>query len=144
MPVFPSCHPPPPSYLGNTVVLYSPWRENIFQKLFFPVFPILFKVSTICPLSPLSLWVRSSSLLGCPLYYFPLTFGITLFQSLQYIPIRYIFSKHLLILLPTCSKPFEWLPSPFQIKDKCLIFRGPSQSNLTLYFQIYLSLLLNT
>lgn len=87
--VFLSCCAPLPPHFGNRVMLYSPWRENIFQKFFFLVFPILFKVSTLWPLSPLFLWVRSSSLLRCPLYYFPLTFGITLFQSLQYIPIKY-------------------------------------------------------
>lgn len=53
-----------------------------------------------------------------------------------------ILSTQVLIVLSICSKPFEWLPTAFQMKNKSLIFRGPSQSNLTLYFQIYLSPLL--
>lgn len=61
---------------------------------------------------------------------FSLTLGLILFQHLQSIPITHIFSKHVLIVLPTFSKHFEWLCTTFQIKGKCLIFRGPDLHNL--------------
>lgn len=71
--------------------------------------------------------------------FFPLPFGLTLFQALQYIPIRCIFPKQCSNHIIHVFKNFEWLLLASQIKNKCLIVKEPSQSHAILYFQTYLS-----